>query len=77
MKFKETGIGRILTHAACVARGRRTFSEKEEIFSCIRPTRPAKAGIAIHVFVVYLMRANAFQGPLEGVGPENRDYFGP
>ncbi len=23
------------------------------------------------------MRANPFRGPLEGVGPENRDFFGP
>jgi hypothetical protein len=38
----------------------------------------------IHVPVVYmagdvmiLMRANTFRGPLEGVDPENRDFFGP
>jgi hypothetical protein len=24
-----------------------------------------------------LMRANPFRGPEEGVGPENRDFFGP
>ncbi len=24
-----------------------------------------------------LMRENPFRGPLEGVGPENRDFFGP
>ncbi len=24
-----------------------------------------------------LMRANPLQWPLEGVGPENRDFFGP
>jgi hypothetical protein len=23
------------------------------------------------------MRENPFRGPLEGVGPENRDFFGP
>jgi hypothetical protein len=23
------------------------------------------------------VRANLLQGPLEGVGPENRDFFGP
>jgi hypothetical protein len=27
--------------------------------------------------VMILMQANPFQGPLEGVGPENRDFFGP
>jgi hypothetical protein len=27
--------------------------------------------------VMFLMRANLLQGPLEGVGPENRDFFGP
>ncbi len=25
--------------------------------------------------VIILMRANPFRGPLEGVGPENRDFF--
>ncbi len=24
-----------------------------------------------------LMRENQFRGPLKGLGPENRDYFGP
>jgi hypothetical protein len=28
-------------------------------------------------YVRTLMRENPFRGPLEGVGPENRDYFGP
>jgi hypothetical protein len=27
--------------------------------------------------VMILMRANPLQGPLEGVGPENRDFCGP
>jgi hypothetical protein len=27
--------------------------------------------------VMILMRANPLQGPLEGVGPENRDFLGP
>jgi hypothetical protein len=27
--------------------------------------------------VLILMRANPFRGPLEGVGPENIDFFGP
>ncbi len=27
--------------------------------------------------VMILMRENPFRGPLEGVGPENRDFFGP
>ncbi len=27
--------------------------------------------------VMILMRANPFRGPLEGVGPENRDFLGP
>jgi hypothetical protein len=38
----------------------------------------------INVPVVYMMRdvmilmqANQLQGPLEGVGPENQDFFGP
>jgi hypothetical protein len=26
--------------------------------------------------VMILMQANQFQGPLEGVGTENRDFFG-
>ncbi len=26
--------------------------------------------------VIILMRANLFRGPLEGVGLENRDFFG-
>jgi hypothetical protein len=40
--------------------------------------------LIIYVPVVYkardimiLMRANPLHGPLEGVGPENRDFFGP
>ena len=40
--------------------------------------------LTINVPVVYmvrdvmiLMRAVPYQGPLEGVGPENRDFFGP
>jgi hypothetical protein len=27
--------------------------------------------------VMILMGENPFRGPLEGVGPENRDFFGP
>ncbi len=27
--------------------------------------------------VIILMGANPFQGTLEGVGPENQDFFGP
>ena len=27
--------------------------------------------------VMNLMGANPFRGPLEGVGPKNRDFFGP
>ncbi len=27
--------------------------------------------------VMILLRAKLLQGPLEGVGPENRDFFGP
>jgi hypothetical protein len=40
--------------------------------------------LTINVPVVYmaqgvmiLMRANPLQGPMEGVGPENRDCLGP
>ncbi len=40
--------------------------------------------LTINVPVVYmargvmiLMRENPFREPLEGVGPENRDFFGP
>jgi hypothetical protein len=27
--------------------------------------------------VIILMRANPLQGPLEGLGPENPEFFGP
>jgi hypothetical protein len=27
--------------------------------------------------VMILMRENPYRGPLEGVGPENQDFFGP
>ncbi len=27
--------------------------------------------------IMILMRANTLQGPLEGVGSENQDFFGP
>jgi hypothetical protein len=27
--------------------------------------------------VMIFIRANTFRGPLEEVGPENRDFFGP
>jgi hypothetical protein len=40
--------------------------------------------VTINVPVVYMVRGvmilmweNLFRGPLEGVGPENRDFFGP
>ncbi len=43
-----------------------------------------KYEVTINVPVVYmardvmiLMRANPLQGPLEEVGPENRDFLGP
>ncbi len=39
--------------------------------------------LTMNVFVVYmardvmiLMRENTIRGPLEGVGPENQDFFG-
>jgi hypothetical protein len=42
------------------------------------------SSITINVPVVYmawdimiLVRENPFRGPLEGVGPENRDFWGP
>jgi hypothetical protein len=28
-------------------------------------------------YVMIMMRANPFRGPLEGVGPEIQDFFGP
>ncbi len=44
----------------------------------------ADLGLTINVPVVYITRdvmilmwANPLQGPLEGVSPENRDFFGP
>ncbi len=27
--------------------------------------------------IIILMQENPFRGPLEGVGPENQDFFGP
>jgi hypothetical protein len=30
-----------------------------------------------HLLRMILMRANPYRGPLEGVDPENRDFFGP
>jgi|LakMenEpi03Aug12_release.lakeMendotaPanAssembly.Ray.scaffolds.fasta_scaffold3545715_1 hypothetical protein len=37
--------------------------------------------LTINVSVVYivmiLMRENPYRGPLEGLGPENQDLFGP
>ncbi len=48
----------------------------------IRPKKASKLTINVPVVymardVIILMRANPFRGPLEGVGPENRDFLGP
>jgi hypothetical protein len=56
------------------------FREKANIF----PKNSLKCLITINVPVVYmaryamvLRRATSLRGALEGVGPENRDFFGP
>ncbi len=56
------------------------FREKANIF----PKNSGKCLITINVPVVYmaryvmvLKRATSLRGALEGVGPENRDFFGP
>ncbi len=68
----------------------RKKSKEEDAFSVVRiwspsiPVRHFRAQITINVPVVFMARyvmnlrgATSLRGALEGVGPENRDFFGP
>jgi hypothetical protein len=50
--------------------------ETEFLFCLIRLTINIPV-VFMALYVMVLRRATSLQGALEGVGPENRDFFGP